>query len=216
MDLTIRQVSMLKWRSCIPHAEWTPTALLHLSRFSHCRSIDFPLESSSSSFLPSPKSPTSSDNTQLMSERRCTTPISPLGSLLDSGFSKRLRFPLVTIWWPALFLWGESSPFLPLSLSSSGSFSLLLQDSAQFFLITQQHLYVFQKHPHCHLSSSWGYELLQIRELVFSTEFPEYKSYCPEKVPGNVCWKEVNMHSTLFEIRWVNASETGLTHHIFH
>lgn len=77
-------------------------------------------------------------------------------------------------------------------------------------------LYVFQKHPHCHLSSSWGYELLQIRELVFSTEFPEYKSYCPEKVPGNVCWKEVNMHSTLLEIRWVNASETGLTHHIFH
>lgn len=75
-----------------------------------------------------------------MSEQRCTTPLSPLGSLLDSGFSKRLRFPLVAIRWPVLFLWGESSPFLPLALSSSGSFSLLLQDSAQFLLITQQHL----------------------------------------------------------------------------
>ena len=71
-------------------------------------------------------------------------------------------------------------------------------------------LYVFQKHTHCHLSSSWGYELLQIRELVFSTEFPKYKSYCPEKVPGNVCWKEVNVSSTLLEIRWVNVSKTGL------
>lgn len=75
-----------------------------------------------------------------MSERRCTTPISPPGSLLDSGFSKRLRFPLVAILWPALFLWGESSPFLLPALSSSGSFSFLLQDSAQFLLTTQQHL----------------------------------------------------------------------------
>lgn len=108
------------------------------------------------------------------------------------------------------------------SLPPSGSFIiwLILPPSSGLSSVFPNNpttpLYVFQKHPHCHLSSSWGYELLQIRELVFSTEFPEYKSYCPEKVPGNVCWKEVNMHSTLLEIRWVNASETGLTHHIFH
>lgn len=112
-----------------------------LPRFNQSRVYRFP--TGIFLFLLSPLSqvsPPALDNTQLMSERRCTTPISPPGSLLDSGFSKRLRFPLVAILWPALFLWGESSPFLLPALSSSGSFSFLLQDSAQFLLTTQQHL----------------------------------------------------------------------------
>ena len=104
------------------------------------------------------------------------------------------------------------------SLPPSGPFiiwliPLLLQDSAQTVSPNNPRtpLCVFQMHPHCHLSGSWGRELLQIRELVFSTEFPKYKSYCPEIVPGNVRWK-VNM----LETHLVNTSKTGLTHHIFH
>lgn len=76
------------------------------------------------------------------------------------------------------------------SIPPSGSFIiwLILLPSSGLSSVSPNNpttpLSVFQKHPHCHLSSSWGYELLQIRELVFSTEFPKYKSYCPEKVPG--------------------------------
>lgn len=102
------------------------------------------------------------------------------------------------------------------SLPPSGSFIiwLILPPSSGLSSVSPNNpttsLYVFQKHPHCHLSSSWGYELLQ--GVGIFHWIPRIQIL----LPRNVCWKEVNMCSSLLEIRWVNASETGLTHHIFH
>lgn len=149
-----------------------------------------------------------------MSERRCTTPISPPRSPLDSGFSKRLRFPLVAIRWPALFLWVESSPFLPPALSSSGWFpSFFRTQLRQFLLITPEHLSVCSRCTLIAICLVHGVvSYFRSGSWYFPLNSQNTNQYCPEKVPGNVRWKEVNM----LEIHLVNASKTGLTHHIFH